>query len=225
MRWRDWKFQNSNNDLLSHLEISHKQGISGSGDSSSKPQKFGVDKINVMSLLPTGSPAVWFFAPTFCPVRIRANQDGWFKSPSCVFGKPPIAWGDAIRHGWQQQHQWELEVRWGEVRLNKAAGAFPKGVPHSTEKIFWQLKYRDWTIAQTALYSPKSQENGEFGKYGIMQMENALCCDQVPINMFHLRPRFWVMWYIINRCCQNFCLLTWKLAEAGGFWKSTGSGV
>lgn len=115
--------------------------------------------------------------------------------------------------------------RWGEVRLNKAAGAFPKGVPHSTEKIFWQLKYRDWTIAQTALYSPKSQENGEFGKYGIMQVENALCCDQVPINMFHLRPRFWVMWYIINRCCQNFCLLTWKLAEAGGFWKSTGSGV
>lgn len=115
MRWRDWKFQNSNNDLLSHLEISHKQGISGSGDSSSKPQKFGVDKINVMSLLPTGSPAVWFFAHTFCPVRVRANQDGWFKSPSCIFGKPPIAWGDAIRHGWQQQHQWELEVRWGET--------------------------------------------------------------------------------------------------------------
>lgn len=111
------------------------------------------------------------------------------------------------------------------MRLNKAAGAFPKGAPHSIGKIFWQLKYKDWAITQTVLYSPNSQENGEFRKYGIMEMENAFCYDQVPIIMFHLWPRFQIMQYIINRCCQNFCHFTWKLGEVGGFWKSTGSGV
>lgn len=72
------------------------------------------------------------------------------------------------------------------MRLNKAAGGFPKAVPYNIEKIFWQFKYKDWTIVQTVLYTPNSQENGEFGKYGIMQMENALYCDQVPIIIFHL---------------------------------------
>ncbi|PKU49136.1 hypothetical protein llap_578 [Limosa lapponica baueri] len=40
------------------------------------------------------------------------------------------------------------------------------------------VSYKDLTIAQTVQYSPKSQENKEFGKYGIVQMGNTFCCDQ-----------------------------------------------
>jgi len=51
------------------------------------------------------------------------------------------------------------------------------------------------TIAQTAQYSPKSQENEEFGKSGIVQMENAFCFHQVPVSMFHLWPWMQTMLY------------------------------
>lgn len=49
----------------------------------------------------------------------------------------------------------------------------------------------------------------------------SIFCGQVPIIMFHMWPRVQAIQYIINRCCQNF----WKLGEAGGSWKPTGSGV
>lgn len=69
------------------------------------------------------------------------------------------------------------------MRCGEVAGAFPKGASHRDKKIFWQVRYKDLTVAQTAQYSPKSQENGEFGKSGIVQMETAFCCDQVLLNV------------------------------------------
>lgn len=170
-------------------------------------------------------PKCLVLCPYLLPCEGQSQYQGdWFKLPSHVFRKPGIAWGDAIRHEWQQQHSWEPKVRWEEVE--QGSRCLSKRSPKQHwENIKIQWKYKDWTIAQTVLYSPNSQENGEFGKYGIMKMENTFCCDQIPIVTFHLLPRVQVMQYIINRCCKNFCLLTWKQSEVGGFWKSAGSGA
>lgn len=109
MKWKDCKFQNCNNDL-SHPENSHGQSIPSSGDSSSKPQKFRKERINIRF------PKCLVLCPRLLPWEGQSQyQGGTFKSPSCVFRNPLIAQGECHQTWVTTTALVELQVRWDET--------------------------------------------------------------------------------------------------------------